>query len=1361
MKQKIFLLLLFIVTSSFAQNKNKTIGFKENKGQIIDQKGKPNNTVKYLLNSGGLNVQLRKNGFSYDIYEAKKHPINHSHDEKKKPLPFPSKDNENLPDYTLEYQFHRIDIDFLNSNPKVELITEEKSLDYDNYYNIPNKPEGILMVHQYKQITYKNIYPNIDVVFSVPKDTLKTVEYNFVVHPKGKISDIQLKFSGAKTQLVDNKIRMSVRFGEMEETLPASWTEDGELKKEITVAYTKIKKNVYGFKSSENVSDKTVIIDPVPVRLWGTFYGGDYFVHFTDIDSDKNGNIYFTGNITKSSTIYTTSGAHQTTSINSYFYDTDGVIAKFDADGNRIWGTYYGGLASDKINGLAVDSQNNIVITGETASHTNISTIGSYMPIKAPIGNSTGDNTDAFIAKFNSSGVRIWGTYFGSDADDYSKDIDIDKNDNIYIVGNTNSSTKISINNNFQKNLNREVGSYPDRPDGFLSKFSPNGNIIWSTYAGGEDDDYFNTIKCASNYLAIGGRTRSLNHIATKDVFQENKYTNDFFNDGTVYKFTLEGNRLWSTYYGGESSTDDIKTIEIDDEDNIYIGGFTYSHNNIATNGSFDDFNQEWNHTGFFAKLNINGKRIWGSYLGQNSDVHSIVFKNNHLYISGSGDWDTSITTPCTYRRQGFMEGYLGKFTKNCELIFGTYIGGHDQVNEYNKICFDNNDIIIGGDTEQNNGIADSNSYQTTINGQSNFYLIKFKETNAVGIPNPESNSPICIGETIELKASGGTNYAWTGPNGFTSTDQNPTIPTATALNAGQYSCNITGTGGCDGVLTVDVIVGDTVAPIPNLTTLPTITGDCHTLITTIPTATDTCAGAITATTVSPLSYSLPGTYTVVWNYNDGAGNSVNQNQTVIIPSQQPNTTSPQTFCIQQNSTINDIVITGQNVKWYDALTGRNLLQNTTPLQNGNTYYASQTINGCESERTPVLINIQNTLAPTGNIKQYFCTGQNPTLKTIDVVGTVIKWYDRPTLGNLLTDTTPLMDGKIYYASQTVNNCESTNRLAVTVSLISSLPVNDYDLSICDNLNDGTETIKLEDYNTHLISNTTNYNFSYYKSMPDAENQIISNKITAVSNYKLALGENKIYVRINSNTPCYAIATLKLTLLSKPFIPIQDIVPICENKSIIIDAGIGADNYLWSNGATTQTITVDNPGDLSVTVTKNHSTISCSSEKSFTVKTSNIAKITATETKDWTDSDNTITIFVTGLGDYEYSIDGTNYQSSNIFSGVNSGEYKIYVRDKNGCGTATEEVYLLMYPKFFTPNGDGYNDTWKIKSSDNEKDLTFKIFDRFGKLLKELDSNSNGWDGTYANQPLPATDYWFVVTRKNGTEHKGHFSLKR
>ena len=126
MKHKLLLLLLLIISPLFAQNKNQSVGFKENKGQIIDQKGKPNNAVKYLLNSGGLNVQLKKNGFSYDIYEAKKHPINRSQDENSKTLPFPSKDNDKLPDYTLEYQYHRIDIDFLNSNPNSRIDYRRK-----------------------------------------------------------------------------------------------------------------------------------------------------------------------------------------------------------------------------------------------------------------------------------------------------------------------------------------------------------------------------------------------------------------------------------------------------------------------------------------------------------------------------------------------------------------------------------------------------------------------------------------------------------------------------------------------------------------------------------------------------------------------------------------------------------------------------------------------------------------------------------------------------------------------------------------------------------------------------------------------------------------------------------------------------------------------------------------------------------------------------------------------------------------------------------------------------------------------------------------------------------------------------------
>jgi large repetitive protein len=470
-----------------------------------------------------------------------------------------------------------------------------------------------------------------------------------------------------------------------------------------------------------------------------------------------------------------------------------------------------------------------------------------------------------------------------------------------------------------------------------------------------------------------------------------------------------------------------------------------------------------------------------------------------------------------------------------------------------------------------------------------------------------------------------------------------------------------------------------------------------------------------------------------------------------------PTVSTPQTFCIQENATLNNLIATGQNIKWYDS--SGMFLSNATVLQNNTTYYASQSINGCESQKEPVLVNIQNTAAPSGNPAQSLCTSQNPILSAIAITGTGIKWYDSS--GILLADTTPLQNGATYYATQTVNGCESIGKFAVTISLITTLPASNFEQSFCDDLNDGNEIIDLSSFNANLISIPTNYNFVYYTSLSGAENEITSDAITSFLNYKLNVGTHKIYVRINTNNPCYAIAELKLNLISKPVIPIQDIVPICENNIITIDAGPGFSSYLWSTGETTQSIIVSKPGNFSVIVTTNYATISCSNTKNFIVKNSTVATITKIETKDWTDNDNIITVFVTGQGDYEYTIDGKNYQDSNQFLALHSGEYAVTVKDKNGCGMDTEEVYLLMYPKFFTPNGDGYNDTWKIKFSDLETGLTVKIVDRFGKFIKELPTNTDAWDGTYNGYQLPATDYWFIVTRTNGKEYKGHFSLKR
>ena len=1105
---------------------------------------------------------------------------------------------------------------------------------------------------------------------------------------------------------------MQVRFGEMEETLPLSWTEDGKNKKEIAVGYKKIKKDVYGFASTENVSNKTVIIDPVPVRLWGTFYGGEKEENTTSLEIDILGNSYICG-ITSSMNFIATSDAHQNIFGSSLYYGphlyiTDGFVAKFDEKGNRLWSTFYGGNMDDDITDLAVSNNGLIGFCGNSWSNNNISTTGSFKNFKS------GSYGEMYLGVLNTNGVRLWASYYGNDNGiTLANCISVDNQNYFYLAGTTTSDEFISTPNSFKEKIIDN-----NRFDGFLAKFDQNGNRIWGTYFGGDKDDYIEDLTIdSSNNIILVGYTLSTNGVSTLNSFQQ-YLSSDQNYDGFITSFTNNGIQNWGTYFG---SIKDDKIFRVKKFNNtLYFSGTT-NNNDLATPNAFETINQN----GYFiSKFNIqNQKKIWLSY----SSVKITDFdinQNEQIYLVGEASIINNIATPNAFNSNsnGFVT-YVRKINNNCGIIWGTYIGSQGFINEP-YIKYLNNDIFYVAGTcysywsspqFTNYGLTTPNSFQEISNGNREAYINKFQDCNIASLAS--SNSPICIGNTLELKASGGTNYSWTGPNGFTSTDQNPTIPNATAVNSGQYSCAITGTGGCDGVVNVDIFVGDTQPPVPNLATLPTITGNCNTTISTIPTATDTCAGTITATTASPLSYSLAGTYTIVWNYNDGNGNSTTQNQTVTISTQPlPTTTSPQTFCIQENATLNSIAITGQNIKWYDAITNGNLLNNSASLQNGTTYYASQTINGCESERVAVLVNIQNTTTPTALANQIFCSSQNPTLNTISITGTQIKWYDNSSAGNLLANTTPIQDGQTYYASQTLNGCESTTRIPVSISLISTLPVTNYEEQFCDDLNDGTETIDLSSYNSSIISNTSDYTFTYYESLSAAENEIGSSKITNFSTYKLILGENKIYVRVNSNTPCYAVAELKLTLFSKPIIPIEDIVPICESNSIVIDAGSGFDHYLWSNGATTQTITVANPGVFSVTVTNDFSSISCSSTKNFTVKNSNKASITSIETKDWTDNNNEINVFATGSGEYEYSIDGYNYQNSTQFSGLYSGKYSIYVRDKNGCGTAKQEVYLLMYPKFFTPNGDGYNDTWKIKFSEYEEGLIVKLFDRYGKL---------------------------------------------
>lgn len=612
---------------------------------------------------------------------------------------------------------------------------------------------------------------------------------------------------------------------------------------------------------------------------------------------------------------------------------------------------------------------------------------------------------------------------------------------------------------------------------------------------------------------------------------------------------------------------------------------------------------------------------------------------------------------------------------------------------------------------------------------------------------------------TITITSS---DYEYSFDNGLTWSTNN----SKSGLEAGDYFIKTRNSSNCEtAAVSVSILVPPGYPPTP---TVSVTQPDCLIATGTI-TISDNEAfysfdNGLTWTTLNSKNNLPPGIYKILLKNSLGCISLFAKEveiESYINTEPLPTAQTPQIFCVQQNAAVNDINITGENVKWYDAPVNGNLLSNTEILIN-MTYYASQTITVCESERIPVVVNIQNTAAPTGVSQQNFCTSQKASIANLEVTGTSIIWYDSATNGNILFSTESLIDGKTYFGSQTLNGCESINRLAVTVTIVApSLPINNISSNICDELNDGTELIDLTTYDTEIAS-CSSCTFTYFKSLSSAENLTAGEQISDASSYSLSTGENTIYVRIDSNDKCYKVAVLHLILENVPVILIADTVSLCQNATVEVHAGLGFDSYLWSTGATTESTIFTEAGSYSVTVTQNHGNIVCSSTKDFEIKLSNSATIKNIAVQDWSDTENVIVVELSdvSLGNYEYSIDGIIYQESNTFSGLTTGDYVVNVRDKNYCGTVNQEVFLLNYPKFFTPNADGSNDTWGILFSETEPSINTKIFDRYGKFIKELNAYAT-WDGTFNGQNLPSSDYWFVVTRANGKVYKGHFSMIR
>jgi len=251
-----------------------------------------------------------------------------------------------------------------------------------------------------------------------------------------------------------------------------------------------------------------------------------------------------------------------------------------------------------------------------------------------------------------------------------------------------------------------------------------------------------------------------------------------------------------------------------------------------------------------------------------------------------------------------------------------------------------------------------------------------------------------------------------------------------------------------------------------------------------------------------------------------------------------------------------------------------------------------------------------------------------------------------------------------------------------------------------------------------------------------------------------------IYVRAINGPDCYDIAPIQLVVHTFDPPNFEDeTLYLCKGEQMALSVATGFKSYQWSNGDNVNSTIINTAGDHKIVVTD---TNDCQKTKTFKVILSEPAFITGADVKDFSGIDNSVQVLYTGVGNYEFSLDGYTFQDDPTFRQVKSGIYNATARDKHGCGISNSFLlYVLDYPRFFTPNGDGYNDLWTIENIGQMPDYSISIFDRYGKLLKQMNQNSSGWNGVFNGQELPSDDYWFTLLFVNGKIVKGHFSLKR
>ncbi len=839
---------LYANTPGLLNNPSNTppLYFIENKGQITDTEGKSLSEVLYVVKNNHFNIYIYKDGLSYQFEQiVAESDIN---------------DNVGNDIYQEIMQLEnaqrktcRLDVKLLNANKNATVNAEDKAAYFENYFNSEYSSNAITQVGAFQKICINNIYPGINWILYFKDNTLK---YDFEVSAGVNPNCIQMQILNAgSTQLIDNKsLKISTELGDINDSNLYCYEKENNSK---VAAQFKLENNILSFSTENYNTNNTLIIDPeiswstyvggegedasnaitmdafeniyitgytasgagmaqagiqmtyggggfdaylakydtLGNKLWCTYVGGKKSDYGTNICIDNTGNIYITG--LEFSNNFPVLNAFQGTYGGGY----DAFLQKFDSNGNRIWGTYYGGSGDDAGRGVAVDSDNNIILSGTTSSPNNIASAGAYKIVN------TGLN-DAFIAKFDSNGNRLWATYYGGPNDDECRSVCINSSNDIIITGYTKSTSGIALAGyDMTQGGNNDV---------YITKFNSAGNLIWGTYYGGTGDDNGNVIQCDDlGNIYIGLQTNSATGFNCTGY---NTSINGAY-DAVFAKFSGDGNLTWATYFGG-TENDFGKALYVKNNF-VYAAGYTSSSSNISLNGFQNAKNGMAD--AYIAKFNYDGILQWASYFGSNNDEYGRAIlskKLSTIYFIGKTFSPAGISYKGTQNTfgGGVADGFIIKINE-CEFTTKYYADldgdGFGGLTDSLQACFppngyvsnfiDCNDALF---TVNPNRIEVCNSLDDNCNGLVDENIL----STAITASGPLN---FCSGGNVVLQASTGTSYQWK-KNEIDIVGA--TFSSLTVTGPGVYNVLISVAGGCS-VISESITVGIFNKPNPNIST--------------------------------------------------------------------------------------------------------------------------------------------------------------------------------------------------------------------------------------------------------------------------------------------------------------------------------------------------------------------------------------------------------------------------------------------------------------------------------------------------------------------------------------------------------------